>query len=78
MKLTITYKPDVTSTDLREKQAVLTATGVKVGRMVEEYTCSRVTFPAEYPYMILGNYPKVRGKSHQVFLPDIFEVVITD
>lgn len=78
MKLTITYKDQVQSSELREKMSVAAATGAKGGKLVEEYTCSRVTFPAEYPYMILGMYPKVRGKSHQIFLPDIFEVVISD
>ena len=78
MKLTVTYKPDVQSVDAKEKQASIRATGATQGKMVEEYSCSRVTFPAEYPYMILGSIPLVRGKSHKIFLPDIFELVITD
>jgi hypothetical protein len=78
MKIVITYKESVTSPDVLEKRATLTATGATAGKVVEEYVSSRVTFPAEYPYMILGSIPLVRGKSHKVFLPDIHEVVITD
>jgi len=78
MKLRIVYKEDAYSPDVKEKQALVKGTGATAGKVVEEYVCSKVTFPAEYPYMILGSYPRVRGKSQEVFLPDIFELVISD
>lgn len=78
MKLRIVYKEEVQSPEAKEKRSTLISTGAVAGKVVEEYTCNRVTFPAEYPYMILGSYPRVKGKSHQVFLPDIFELVISD
>jgi hypothetical protein len=73
MKITITYKEGKLPQTLIGSELKPTA-----GKLVEEYISNRVTFPAEYPYMILGTYPKVRGKSHQVFLPDIFELVISE
>lgn len=78
MRIRIVYKPDVHDPETKEKQSLAKATGAAGGKLVEEYVSNAVTFPAEYPYMILGSYPKVRGKSHQIFLPDIFEVVIRD
>lgn len=46
--------------------------------LVENFTSNKVTFPAEFPYMIIGAFPKVTGKSHEIFLPDIKELVIRD
>ena len=46
------------------------------GRKQEEYTSNRVTFPPELPYMIIGAFPKVIGKSVSIFLPDIRELEI--
>lgn len=47
-------------------------------RKEEEYTSNRVTFPAAHPYVIIGAFPKLSGKSKEIFLPDIKEFVIED
>ena len=39
---------------------------------------NRVTFPPELPYLIIGAFPKVVGKSLTVFLPEIRTLEITD
>jgi hypothetical protein len=75
MTVTITYK----RTDTRDDTKNLKAASRRSvnGRLEETYLCSRVTFPPELPYMILGAWPKSAGKSQSIFLPDIFEVSIT-
>lgn len=48
------------------------------GRVVKEYRTNRVTFPPELPYLIIGAFPKIAGKTESIFLPEIFTVEITD
>ncbi len=48
------------------------------GRIQKEYRSNRVTFPPELPYMIIGAFPKIAGRSESIFLPEIFTVEISD
>lgn len=48
------------------------------GKLVKEYRSNRVTFPPELPYMIIGAFPKIAGKTESIFLPEIFTVEISD
>jgi hypothetical protein len=48
------------------------------GRTEKVYRSNRVTFPPELPYLIIGAFPKIAGKSESIFLPEIFSLEITD
>ena len=66
MKITVTYKvPQADGPDGKRY-------------LVENYTSNRVTFPAEFPYVVIGAFPKRAGKSTEIFLPLIKELEITD
>lgn len=39
---------------------------------------NRVTFPPELPYLVIGAFPKIVGKSMSVFLPEIKTLEISD
>lgn len=47
-------------------------------RREETYSSNRVTFPAAHPYVVIGAFPKQAGKSTEIFLPEIKELVIRD